>query len=509
MKITYNIKNVTSELVNQVMFRKFFQMTFVGKDKKSLHIYTATVLGASQEEICQDEGNTDLFISDLEQLKQFRMRFEFSVGNLDDNDVTSIVHENITDIPDKGFLSEIECIRNVWGASCEVLLNDQKKLLDRYKKYYGEENECGDRALQFSTAELSKYKILCTEDEKHNLNKKWYESLSVAGAFEEVVEPVKKDERDEVSLRKAYVISVPTDIKMLKGMEIVNWIRTTIQFKYPFDDTNIHYVIKKENNQGHFWAPDFTWYFSPEIKSRIDTDKCNVEVKYGTREEWESCTCPVQNKTRTFYRKDKFENNINAVPNKLTVNFKYWTEQEQIGLRNKYRIIAREILPRPKDFSDISEINLFLDISDEHNRGNRQFMAGIILSTALAYGMDSSILEEISMYLKMLERWPLDMFWVFFVSLFALSLVNKPLKTDMKSIWYKRWRNINLILSIIMAVIVLWVFRIPWFEPLFTEKDFSIEIMVLYLIICVSHLLYLTNKHVKIKIMDFFNGDFL
>lgn len=48
MTVTFSIRNVTDDLVKTVMLRKFFQMVFVGNDRKSLHIYTATVLGGAQ-----------------------------------------------------------------------------------------------------------------------------------------------------------------------------------------------------------------------------------------------------------------------------------------------------------------------------------------------------------------------------------------------------------------------------------------------------------------------------
>ena len=85
------------------MLRKFFQMVFVGNDKKSLHIYTATIVGASNESITETKTN---FISDLEQFKAFSMQFEFAVGSNDSNEIMSIHNENLTD-SEHGFLKEI------------------------------------------------------------------------------------------------------------------------------------------------------------------------------------------------------------------------------------------------------------------------------------------------------------------------------------------------------------------------------------------------------------------
>ena len=85
MTITYSMRNVVASSVKMVMLRKFFQMIFVGSDNKSLHIYTATILGAATNK-CENLS----FISDLENAKQFRMKFEFAISSSDNNEVISL-----------------------------------------------------------------------------------------------------------------------------------------------------------------------------------------------------------------------------------------------------------------------------------------------------------------------------------------------------------------------------------------------------------------------------------
>lgn len=119
------------------MLRKFFQMVFVGSDRKSLHIYTASVIGGCNEEKLNSE-TTNLcstqYVSHLDVLKDFRMKFEFVVLGNDNNDVVSIESENITD-GDKGFLSQIAYIRQVWGDKCEVIQDDQRRLDQALREY--------------------------------------------------------------------------------------------------------------------------------------------------------------------------------------------------------------------------------------------------------------------------------------------------------------------------------------------------------------------------------------
>lgn len=526
MTITYSIRNVTSELVHTVMIRKFFQMVFIGDDKKSLHIYTATVLGAQKDKIECNHIESDKkgaesslnsgFNSELDEVKSFRMKFDFAVGKLDDNEVFSIEHEDITLKQNIGFLDEVDCIRNVWGDKCKVILNDQNELLEKYKKVYPEWKKEESKTKE-STAMLAGHKVLWTEQKKSGIEEGYFQSLSIAGDFENVANSQKQRERDEIAMRKAYTISVPKNIDIPKGIELVNWVRTTIQFKYAFDDVGHNFLIKKDigDNSCTFLCPDFTWYFSPIMKSYIDNRNCIVEVKRGAKGSYESCLCPVQKNRRIFYRNDKFQNSINPVPNKLTVNFHYWKDEEKINYRQKYRLAARDIFPKPDDFDDMSEINIFLDTSDEHNRGNRQFIAGIFLSLALAYGIDSGRLEDVEYCFTPLKLiMTADIWWIIFLILFSLTLMNKPVKLSEKSRKMMKRRRVILVWSALWVGVVFGVLRSPLLID-FVEK-FKVYIGwgsgIGLIILGGMHVCYLCNKSVKMGrslLADLFGEDIL
>lgn len=531
MTITYSIQNVTSGLVHTVMMRKFFQMVFIGKDKKSLHIYTATVLGAKKEKMItgqeasyknggEESGeNGNLFVSELGKVKPFRMKFEFAVGSSDDNDVLDIKNEDLTSNGKHSFLDEVECICNVWGSKCEVIENDQKKLLKRYKEICPEGSVADPTE---STAQLSRHKVLWTEQKKNGSDERDFRSLSIAGEVENVDSMQKQQERDEIAMRKAYTISVPKDISLPDGIELVNWVRTTIQFKYVFDDTDHNYIIKKDmgDDAGSctFLAPDFTWYYSPVMKSYIDNRNCIVEVKRGGRGTYESCLCPVQKNRKIFYRNDKFQNGINQVPNKMTVNFHYWKEEEKINYRQKYRLAVRDIFPKPYDFDDISEISIFLDTSDEHNRGNRQFVAGIFLSLALAYGIDSTRVGEVEYCFKPLT-WIMtaDICWIAFLVLFSFTWMYKPVKLSEKSRKMLKIRGWILRLSMLWVGGVFGILRSPillGLESIAKYKECLGWVSgILLIILGIAHICYLNSKNVKIGgkgvLADLFGEDIL
>lgn len=527
MTITYSIQNVTSEFVHVVMIRKFFQMMFVGKDKKSLHIYTAAILGADQNNTdqtygspCRTTANEDdkqemFFLSNLENVHPFRMKFEFAVSSADDNEVLDIRHEDLTTVEKYGFLNEIECIRNVWGEKCRVIVNDQKELLEKYKLI---NPECEKEGAEEATAVLAGHKVLWTEQKRSGLDERYFKSLSIVGKFENAESPQEQRARDEIAMRKAYIISVPQNIKIPRGIELVNWVRTTIQFKYDIDDTEHNYIIKKgmaADDKCVFYAPDFTWYFSPVMKSYIDHRNCIVEVKRGAKGSYETCLCPVQKTRRYFYRNDKFQNSINPVPNKMTVNFYYWKDEEKINYRQKYRLASRDIFPRPDDFNEVSEISIFLDATDEHNRGNRQFVAGIFLSLALAYGIDSSRVNEVSYCFTPLNKvMTADLWWIVFLILFSFTLMNRPARLSEKSREIMKKRRWLLCASALWVGVVFGVLRSPLLESFVMQYKGIIGIVmgILLSLLSIFHIIYLQNKNVKIgrsMFSDFFGEDLL
>ena len=96
MTITFCIHNVTFDLVKTVILRKFFQMVFVDNDRKKLHIYTATVLGANEERLlsaAKVKNKETKYISSLGEqgCKEFYMKFGFIVTGNDDNEVLRII----------------------------------------------------------------------------------------------------------------------------------------------------------------------------------------------------------------------------------------------------------------------------------------------------------------------------------------------------------------------------------------------------------------------------------
>lgn len=503
------MRNVTSESVKTVMLRKFFQMTFVGNNRRSLDIYTAVVLGGSGE---SELSSADQFISRLDDKREFCMRFDFIVNGNDDNEVLSIVSEDVTDVGEnvssrdsRSFLSQVDCIKKVWGQQCEVLYNDQKKLKESYEKIQKHsKNNCqqdnsgqkdSEDGLQSSgqdeseqkgsnnhtrrevrgeeelsiLAYLSQKRMLWIEDVKKKQSG-GMEALTIPGAFltedyhrssRNTEESRNKRHPDEGSEKAFYRVFVPQDIELCPGIELVSWVKTTIRFKYRLTDQNLIFNLKKDENEGTtYFAPDFTWYFSPPVKSFINYESSSVEAAWNQKDfaqqnckDRNKCVCQIRPEASRHLPSTLYDNAINPVANKTTVNFRRWTEDEMIGYRQKYRIASKNIFFSPDKFNELDELNIIIDTADEHNRGNRQYVLGIFISFALAFGIDRTRLEDAKNFFPFPNLFVPDTWWIFFIILFSLNMLIRP----PKSVYVRKhiiWRTLNTISSVAWIVIV-------------------------------------------------------
>lgn len=520
MTITYRMGNVTSESVNIVMLRKFFQMVFVGNDRKSLHIYTASVIGGLRDNNSDSNQTADLDkectvaltsrASQLEKMKEFCMSFDFIITGNDNNNVVSIENMDITEGEDN-FLSQIQFIKQVWGQECEVLSNNQSRLKSRLKELLGEasisEDEC--------TASLAHHKLLWIHDEKKRAEGE-HSSLAIRGAFDtnDYHFPRQRKDRLKEGVREGterayYRIRVPMDKSLFRGIELVNWVKTTICFRHKLNDSNFIFCIQKESEHWKCIAPDFTWYFSPPVKSYIDNESSCVEVR--TRQvdsggkpscmqtEEIECTCPMK-KQGIEHATTRYPNVINPVANKTTVNFKRWTDDEMIGFRQKYRLSSKNIFRSSMPFDFMQEMNIFLDTRDEHGRGNRQFVLSIFISFALAFGIDSSRLEMAKSYFPFPQLFTADAWWLFLLILFSLNLlIRPPHAISVKERLYNGMRAINIVVSLIW---MFWVFILSKSQlliKLLSEYNSYIccGVQIIYGLLVLSSIVYVGKNILK------------
>ncbi len=545
MTITFKICNVTCDLVKTVMLRKFFQMVFVGNDRKSLNVYTATVLGGSGPEKSKSSPDKvkSQYISNLDEYKEFCMKFGFIVSGNDDNEVRYIKSENVTE-QEGDFLSQEKCIRQVWGEQCRIIHNNYSELKRSYCKFRGiEEKDLGDKE-QRDLASMASIKILWIQDDG-KMQEPEMCAISVPGRFSpENYEYLKEQEREtergfplnDGNEKAFYLINVPTEFQISKGIELLNWVKTTIRFKYVLTDPNMNFCIKKDlADNTEFIAPDFTWYFSPPVKSFINYESSSAEVRWQKRGAAdkecllrEECKCPIKPEEKPKFTSKRYDNIINPVANKTTVNFRRWIKDEMIGCRQKYRIIAKNIFSQPDTFKDVKELNIYIDSTDEHSRGNRQYILGIFISFALAFGIDKTRLGDAQKYFPFIQLLLADTWWLFMIISVTLNLLILPVKGT-KIRWYAVWRKVNIIASLIWIFIVFCLDKSKlltdyfytyvgqplanWFEQWFLlDLNYYWFPQALFIILLLSNDIYAfvnIKKYHDPILSNFFSGDIL
>ncbi len=455
MTITFRIQNVLSEEVKTVMLRKYFQMVFVGTDRKSLDIYTATIIGASKEEYSEEDlQKKKNFVSQLGEIPEFRLLFDYTISGNETNEVTSIKHEDITDCSKDGLFSQIEHLKKVWGDACTIVYNNQKLLQEKLDDLTQGLNKEDLKIKDIS--KFAKIKTLFVDESKKPFYGHFLKSLAIQGkcitGIDYQDEP---SNRRDYTKRSIYAIDVPKE-GIPDGVELVNWIRTTISFSDLIDDKEFNYSVQKpfnrqknqenkDSKESHeeadskqkttyqFLCPDFTWYFSPPIKTYIDNRNATVEIKrFQAADNCRGCECRYKEKGRLKNTSNKYHDGFGAVPNKRTVEFNYWVKNEKIKSRQKYRFAAKDISLGAEEFSDISDIMICLDMTDNHSRGNRQYIMGLFISFALGFGIDSTRIRSVEQYFPNILRFQADFLWVVFLILFSLTMLSKPPKVNDK-----------------------------------------------------------------------------
>lgn len=457
MNIIFTIDNVASKSVDNIIMRKFFQMVFVDNDRKGFNIYTATVLGAGAK------------------TSKLHIDFKFDIKEDGNNEIIEITQEDITE--GKGnFLDQIDFIKRVWGNECKILYHDQEGLSEILKG----NNSSIDLFIN-EVESLLNNKLLHIKDlTKSNSND--FESITICGGFENEDFKRCKKADEQLSESSTYSITAPNiikDLKCIENIEIVNWVKTRIRFKYKINEPNITYTIKKKLE---CMSPDFTWYFSPRVNSFIKNDSSVVEIK-GSK-----------NNNNSF--------KVEPVPNKTTVNFKRWVNDEKITFRQKYRIPNKHIFNDNRSSNKIDELNIYIDLSDEHSRANRQFILSLFISFALAFGIDKGRLEEIANFFPLSQHVVPDFWWLSFLTLLSFNIMIIPPKSAPRGLLLIR--RINVIASIIwIAFIYLGCRSIMMHTDCHFIKsiidEFSWLIAVFFVIILLSNLGYIAYNKLKYK----------
>lgn len=130
---------------------------------------------------------------------------------------------------------------------------------------------------------------------------------------------------------------------------------------------------------------------------------------------------------------------------------------ESSSLPNTWKI--KNILSKTKPFNLLQEIDIFLDMTDEHGRGNRQFVLSIFISFALAFGIDSSRLAAVKNFFPFPNTVEADAWWLLLLVFLSMNLFIRPPQAENMR-WHFFWRKINILSCLTWAVCVFIVFKI-------------------------------------------------
>ena len=332
---------------------------------------------------------------------------------------------------------------------------------DKYYEYIGEEKDSSESPAKESLASIAQNRVLWIQDDQKNQNE--MRTIAIVGEFSS--DDYRRPKKEELQIEQGtffndgdeksfYLLNVPTEQELCKGFELLNWVKTTICFKYPLNEQNMIFSVKKDvKDCTEYIAPDFTWYFSPPVKSFINYESSSVEVRWKKKDESENecskhkqCECPVKPEIYPRFTSKRYDNIISPVANKTTVNFYKWINDEMIGYRQKYRFMAKNIFNMPETYKDIEELNFFIDTTDEHSRGNRQYILGIFISFALAFGIDSTRLRDAQRFFPLKSLFLADTWWLAMIISFTLNMLIRPVRGNRKR-RYEWWRRLNIIIS--------------------------------------------------------------
>ena len=140
----------------------------------------------------------------------------------------------------------------------------------------------------------------------------------------------------------------------------------------------------------------------------------------------------------------------------------------KIKSRQKYRFAAKDISLSAEEFSSISEIMMCLDMTDDHNRGNRQYILGLFISFALSFGIDSTRISAVKQYFPSFLGFAADTFWLIFLVMFSLTMLFQPPKISDK--WDQR--------ASIIRKACLWA-SLFWFMFVFSFSNNSLILTAL------------------------------
>ena len=154
-------------------------------------------------------------------------------------------------------------------------------------------------------------------------------------------------------------------------------------------------------------------------------------------------------------------------------------------------------------------------MTDDHSRGNRQYMMGLFISFALGFGIDGTRLAGVEQYFPDIFGFQADFLWVAFLFLFSLTMLSRPPKVnDQMDVWASRLRKVSLFLSCFWFFVIFactgnefLTANIEKYDTIYISGAQSLYCIIVF--IEVLYLCYLKLRHKDRVLKGIFGEDIL
>lgn len=339
IQIALKISSDNNSCYCDILLRKFFNMAFVSQDGRHLDIYTATVFGGFTSEP-NSPYDEPVKYNDSTACS---LRFEYSISSSDE--VKELECKICSEDKTQEFCKQSKWIGKVWEQFDPI--SNQRDLQNSLLSYYPN--------MQKSISILDVASHSCFKINSQRENK--YKAVVTKGGF--------------YSTDNGYAIKNDVSLaKYMDGIELINWVKTTIQLDQSLLDKRVAFFIElNDGNNHHFYTPDFTWYFAPPPGYIINEDTALVSLG-----DW---------------KKDE-RNLVQSVADDTTVLFDEWVHQ-QIQERKKARVNLTSFSDK---LSTYVTIQVIVEMYNPRKGENRQFLSGLFVAYLLSYCSDKTRMND-------------------------------------------------------------------------------------------------------------------
>lgn len=366
MEIRCELVNVNSDNYSILTIHKLKKVIFINRKRDRVDIYTEIILGGSN-------------INDYTESS--KLRYEDTISNIDAKFSFKVNHEirgseielkdiKVTDLTDS-YYNQTDKSR--MASSCEYEILDRQPKLKKMLKSILPEGESIDV-------------------NKTNTNENKYLGIKQGNSDRGSAVCVKGHVK-ETREKQCMGYEVCAFDGLHKGVEIINWIKTSIYLSKPLESTErLSLEIVFPTAQMKLWIPYCSVYICPPENYELSDDSKVSCIADNVDEESDQ------------------SNNINSVVQKREMYYEEWIDAQMIMDLKVYRLNREKLFGTGTVLENCKKISMDMSIRCLTDKGSIQFLLGLIFSGFLTFGVDSGRIKEIEAWFITIV--PVDIQWV-------------------------------------------------------------------------------------------------